>query len=93
VSKQFAGYYGSDWLMQGSAIENFEQSVAEYCGSKYAVAVCNATAALHIAAVAVGLGKGKKIGLLQVLLLRRLTALCIVALRLILSISIEKAII
>ncbi len=48
----------SDWLTQGPAIERFEQSVAEYCGVKYAVAVSSATAALHIACLAAGLGAG-----------------------------------
>jgi UDP-4-amino-4,6-dideoxy-N-acetyl-beta-L-altrosamine transaminase len=48
----------SDWLTQGPAIERFERSVADYCGVKYAVAVSSATAALHIACLASGLGKG-----------------------------------
>lgn len=48
----------SDWLTQGPAIERFERAVAEFCGAKYAVAVCNATSALHIACVAAGLGEG-----------------------------------
>lgn len=48
----------SDFLTQGPAIEKFEKYVAEYCGAKYAVAVCNATSALHIACLAAGLGKG-----------------------------------
>lgn len=45
----------SDWLTQGPAVERFEQDVARYCGAKYAVAVSNATAALHIACLAAGL--------------------------------------
>ncbi|MFC2742125.1 MAG: UDP-4-amino-4,6-dideoxy-N-acetyl-beta-L-altrosamine transaminase [Selenomonas artemidis] len=48
----------SDFLTQGPAIERFEQCVADYCGAKYAAAVCNATAALHIACRAAGLGTG-----------------------------------
>jgi UDP-4-amino-4,6-dideoxy-N-acetyl-beta-L-altrosamine transaminase len=48
----------SDWLTQGPLIEKFEQTVADYCGAKYAVAVNSATSALHIACLAVGLGKG-----------------------------------
>ena len=48
----------SDFLTQGPAVERFEQRVAQYCGVKYAVAVCNATSALHIACLAAGLGKG-----------------------------------
>ena len=48
----------SDFLTQGPVLEQFEQKVAQYCGAKYAVAVTNATAALHIACRAAGLGKG-----------------------------------
>ena len=45
----------SDWLTQGPTIARFEQAMAEYCGAKYAVAVCNGTAALHLACLALGL--------------------------------------
>lgn len=48
----------SDWLTQGPAIDRFEQAVAAYCGVGYAVAVSSATAALHIACLATGLGAG-----------------------------------
>ena len=48
----------SDWLTQGPAIERFEQAVAHYCGARYAVAVSNATAALHIACMAADLHAG-----------------------------------
>ncbi|MBI5418312.1 UDP-4-amino-4,6-dideoxy-N-acetyl-beta-L-altrosamine transaminase [Candidatus Poribacteria bacterium] len=47
----------SDWLTQGPTIEKFERTVAEYCNAKYAVAVNSGTAALHIACLAIGLGK------------------------------------
>lgn len=46
----------SDWLTQGPAVERFEQAVADYCGARYAVAVANGTAALHLAALAAGFG-------------------------------------
>lgn len=48
----------SDWLTQGPAVEYFEREVARRCGAKYAVAVSNATAALHIACMAAGLQAG-----------------------------------
>lgn len=48
----------SDWLTQGPTIEQFEQAIAECCGAKYAVAVSSGTAALHIACLAAGIGKG-----------------------------------
>lgn len=48
----------SDWLTQGPAIERFEQAMASTCQARYAVAVSNATAALHIACLALDLGPG-----------------------------------
>jgi len=51
----------SDWLTQGPAVEQFERAVAEYCGAKYAVAVANGTAALHLAALAAGFGAGDEV--------------------------------
>jgi len=50
----------SDWLTQGPAVEQFEAAVAQYCGARYAVAVSSATAALHIACLAAGLGPGDR---------------------------------
>ncbi|MBR0953447.1 UDP-4-amino-4,6-dideoxy-N-acetyl-beta-L-altrosamine transaminase [Bradyrhizobium canariense] len=48
----------SDWLTQGQAGPRFEQAMAGYCGAEHAVAVSNATAALHIACLALDLGPG-----------------------------------
>ena len=41
-------------LTQGNQIQKFENSVADYVGSKYAVAVSSATAGLHLAHLAIG---------------------------------------
>jgi UDP-4-amino-4,6-dideoxy-N-acetyl-beta-L-altrosamine transaminase len=49
----------SDWLTQGPAIPEFEQAMCKRFGAQYAVAVSNATAALHIACIALGLGPGQ----------------------------------
>lgn len=51
----------SDFLTQGPAIPAFERAVADYVGAPHAVAVCNATAALHIAYLALGLGPGDRL--------------------------------
>jgi UDP-4-amino-4,6-dideoxy-N-acetyl-beta-L-altrosamine transaminase len=51
----------SDWLTQGPTIERFEQAMAARCEAGYGVAVCNATAALHIACLAAGLGPGDRL--------------------------------
>ena len=48
-------------LTQGPAIPKFEERIAEYVGAKYAVAVSSATAGLHIAYMALGLGNQKSI--------------------------------
>jgi UDP-4-amino-4,6-dideoxy-N-acetyl-beta-L-altrosamine transaminase len=51
----------SDWLTQGPMIARFEQAVADYCGATYAVAVANATAALHLACLAIDFGPGDRL--------------------------------
>jgi len=51
----------SDFLTQGPAVPGFESSVANYCGAQYALAVNSATSALHIACLALGLGKGDRV--------------------------------
>ena len=48
----------SDFLTQGPVIPAFESAVASYCGVEHAVAVNSATSALHIACLALGVGKG-----------------------------------
>ena len=48
----------SDFLTQGSQVPLFEKKVSNYCGVEYGVAVNSATSALHIACLALGLGKG-----------------------------------
>ena len=51
----------SDYLTQGPKIEEFEEAFAKYVGSKYAVAVSNGTAALHLSALALNVQKGDKV--------------------------------
>jgi UDP-4-amino-4,6-dideoxy-N-acetyl-beta-L-altrosamine transaminase len=43
-------------LTQGPAVEAFEDAVKSYVGCRYAVAVASGTAALHLAALAAGVG-------------------------------------
>ncbi|MDX9713875.1 MAG: UDP-4-amino-4,6-dideoxy-N-acetyl-beta-L-altrosamine transaminase [Dissulfurispiraceae bacterium] len=45
-------------LTQGPVVEVFEKAIAGYVGARYAVAVSSGTAALHIAALAAGVGPG-----------------------------------
>ena len=51
----------SDYLTQGPAIKEFEDAFAEYVGAKYAVAVANGTAALHLCTLALDFKPGDKI--------------------------------
>ena len=51
----------SDYLPTGPKIAEFEQSVSDYVGAKYAVAVSNGTAALHAACFAAGIGEGDEV--------------------------------
>jgi UDP-4-amino-4,6-dideoxy-N-acetyl-beta-L-altrosamine transaminase len=51
----------SGWLTQGPAVPRFEQAFAQRHGVAHAVAVCNATAGLHIACLALGAGPGKTV--------------------------------
>ncbi|CCH55856.1 UDP-4-keto-6-deoxy-N-acetylglucosamine4-aminotransferase [Fibrisoma limi BUZ 3] len=51
----------SPYLTQGPAIGQFEQAFANYIGAKYAVAVANGTAALHLCCLALGVTEGTKV--------------------------------
>ena len=51
----------SDFLTQGPQIAAFEQAFAGYVGARYAVAVSNGTAALHLAAMALGVDARSKV--------------------------------
>lgn len=51
----------SDFLTQGPKVPLFEKIVAIKVGAKYALAVNSATSALHIACMALGLGKGDRL--------------------------------
>jgi len=48
----------SDFLTQGPVVPEFERAVAAYCGSLHGIATSNATSALHIACLALGVGQG-----------------------------------
>lgn len=48
----------SNWLTTGPAVSNFESKVKNYCKAQHAVACSSATAALHLACLALGLGPG-----------------------------------
>lgn len=51
----------SDYLTCGPKITELEEKLCQVTGAKYAVAVCNGTAALHLAAIAAGFGEGDEV--------------------------------
>ncbi|NLB71604.1 MAG: DegT/DnrJ/EryC1/StrS family aminotransferase [Chloroflexi bacterium] len=51
----------SGWLTMGQVSQAFEQQLADFVGAKHAIAVNNATAALHLACLAVGLRPGDEV--------------------------------
>lgn len=48
----------SGWLTSGKEVKAFEQEFADYVGTKHALAVNSATAGLHLALEALGIGTG-----------------------------------
>jgi UDP-4-amino-4,6-dideoxy-N-acetyl-beta-L-altrosamine transaminase len=51
----------ADFLTQGPTIAEFEDKFAEYVGAKYAVALANGTAALHLCTLALGVNEESKV--------------------------------
>ena len=50
-----------DYLTTGPKIKEFEESLTQYTGAKYAVAISNGTAALHAACFAAGIKEGDEV--------------------------------
>ncbi len=51
----------SRWLSMGAVTQDFEAAFAQQPGVRHAIAVANATVALHLACVAVGIGPGDEV--------------------------------
>jgi UDP-4-amino-4,6-dideoxy-N-acetyl-beta-L-altrosamine transaminase len=51
----------SDFLTQGPKVQEFEEAFARYVGAKFAVAVANGTAALHLSALSLTIQPGQKV--------------------------------
>lgn len=49
------------WLTMGEVTQQFEQEFSHLVGAKYAFAVSNATVALHMACLALGIGSGDEV--------------------------------
>src|SRR5207244_10842463 len=52
----------STWISsKGSFISEFENRFSAHLGTRHALGVCNGTAALHLALVALGIGPGDEV--------------------------------
>lgn len=51
----------SGWITTGQKTLKFEEQFADYVGAEYAVGVSSCTAALHLALLALGIGKGDEV--------------------------------
>jgi dTDP-4-amino-4,6-dideoxygalactose transaminase len=51
----------SKWLTMGEVTQRFETEFARMCGAKHAIAVSNATEALHLACLALDIGPGDEV--------------------------------
>ncbi|MBF0525712.1 MAG: DegT/DnrJ/EryC1/StrS family aminotransferase [Deltaproteobacteria bacterium] len=51
----------SGWVAQGPWVKRFEQAVASFCGTEFAVAVSSCTAALHLGLIALGVQEGDEV--------------------------------
>jgi len=49
------------WLTMGSVTQEFERAFSDFVGVKHALAVSNATQALHLACLALGIGPGDEV--------------------------------
>ena len=59
--KAVAEVLRSDFITCGPKVDEMERMLEKYTGAKYAVAVCNGTAALHCACIAAGIGPGDEV--------------------------------
>src|SRR5512136_2006827 len=51
----------SGWLTMGAVTQEFEKEFAAFTGAKHALAVTDATAALHLACLGIGIGLGDEV--------------------------------
>ena len=61
--KEIKNVLESGFLVQGKKVEEFENIVAKYVGTKYAIAVTSGTTALHLSLVALGIKRGDDVEL------------------------------
>jgi dTDP-4-amino-4,6-dideoxygalactose transaminase len=60
-SQAVLGVLQSRWLTMGAVTQEFEQAFAGFTRARYALGVSNATVALHLACLALGIGPGDEV--------------------------------
>ena len=61
IKRAVGSVIGKSSLILGDELMDFEKRFAEYIGCKYAVGVGSGTGALHLALIALGIGKGDEV--------------------------------
>lgn len=51
----------SGWITTGAQASKFEEAFSSYCGSDASVALCSATAGMHLLLTALGIGRGDEV--------------------------------
>ena len=58
---QVAETIRANWITGGEKVRQFERKIAELCGVKHAIAVCNGTIALYVGLKVLGIGEGDEV--------------------------------
>ncbi len=51
----------ANWITGGPKVKQFEKQIAELCGVRHAIAICNGTLALYVGLKALGIGDGDEV--------------------------------
>jgi perosamine synthetase len=51
----------ANWITGGAKVKQFEKQIADLCGVKHAIAICNGTLALYVGLKALGIGDGDEV--------------------------------
>jgi dTDP-4-amino-4,6-dideoxygalactose transaminase len=61
IMQVFEAFYDSNWYILGDRVKQFESDYAQFNQTEYSVGISNGLDALHIALMALGIGKGDEV--------------------------------
>ena len=61
IMQTFEDFYDTNWFVLGDKVKQFEADYAQFNQTQYAVGISNGLDALHIALMALGIGKGDEV--------------------------------